>query len=56
MSPELVLPDGGPVPNKQPPPRGMEDFRAPLKDRDGFRWVQEMYARHRAPAKTAASA
>lgn len=52
----IVLPDGGPVPNEQPPPRGMEEFREPLRDRDGFRWVREMYARHRSPATAAAAA
>jgi glutathione S-transferase len=52
----IVLPDGGPVPNDEPGPRGMEEFREPLKDRDGFKWVDEMYARHRRPVKTAAVA
>jgi glutathione S-transferase len=46
----LVLPEGGPVPTDMPAPRGMERFRAPLKDRPGYRWVQRTYERHRRPA------
>jgi hypothetical protein len=36
--------------------RGLEQFRAPLKGRRGFRWVEEMFHRHREPAKATASA
>jgi len=50
----LVLPEGGPVPTDMPAPRGMERFRAPLKDRPGYRWVQQTYERHRRPAVLAA--
>jgi glutathione S-transferase len=46
----LVLPEGGPVPTDMPAPKGMERFRAPLKDRPGYRWVQQTYERHRQPA------
>ncbi len=46
----LVLPEGGPVPTDLPAPRGMERFRAPLKDRPGYSWVQRTYERHRRPA------
>jgi glutathione S-transferase len=46
----LVLPEGGPVPTDLPAPAGMERFRAPLKDRPGYRWVQRTYERHRFPA------
>jgi glutathione S-transferase len=49
----LVRPDEGPVPNDEPAPRGLEGFRAPLADRDGFKWVEEMFSRHREPAKAA---
>lgn len=52
----LVLPDEGPVPNDEPPPAGVERFRAPLKERRGFKWVSEVYRRHRKPAKPAAVA
>jgi glutathione S-transferase len=52
----LVRPDEGPVPNDEPAPRGLEAFRTPLVDRDGFKWVEEMFSRHRQPAKAAVSA
>ena len=29
------------------PPEAYERFRAPLKERRGYRWVEEMYRRHR---------
>lgn len=55
----LVLPDEGPVPGDEPPPAGMESFRAPLRERPGYRWVEEIFRRHRrpsdAPVATAAS-
>jgi glutathione S-transferase len=46
----LVLPEGGPLPTDETPPEGLERFRAPLKERRGFRWVSEMFRRHRRPA------
>ena len=52
----LVLPPEGPLPADQEPARGMERFRKPLKDRRGFKWVAEMFRRHRKPAKQAAAA
>ena len=52
----LVRPDEGPVPNDEPAPKGLEAFRVPLMDRDGFKWVEEMFRRHRTPAKAAAAA
>ena len=52
----IVLPDEGPIPNDTPGARGIEEFRAPLVDRDGFKWVEEMFARHRLPAPAAAPA
>ena len=51
----IVLPDGGPIPNDQPPARGLQEFRKPLEDRPGFQWVNEMYSRHRKPAQAVAS-
>jgi glutathione S-transferase len=45
----LVLPDEGPLPNDEPGPAGMESFRAPLEERPGFQWVEEIYRRHRRP-------
>jgi glutathione S-transferase len=49
----LVLPEDGPVPTDEPAPRGMERFRAPLKERRGFKWVEETFRRHRRPAAEA---
>jgi glutathione S-transferase len=46
----LVLPEQGPVPTDAPPPRGFQRFRAPLEERRGFKWVAEMFRRHRKPA------
>lgn len=52
----LVLPDEGPVPTDEPPPAGIESFRAPLKERRGYQWVEEMFHRHRRPAGIRAAA
>ncbi|HMC50365.1 MAG TPA: glutathione S-transferase family protein [Solirubrobacterales bacterium] len=52
----LVLPDEGPVPTDEPPPAGMEDFRAPLKERPGYRWIEETFRKHRRPADIAVPA
>jgi glutathione S-transferase len=45
----LVLPPEGP--ELPPPPEGFERYRAPLAERPGYRWVQEMFRRHRRPAR-----
>jgi glutathione S-transferase len=50
----LVFPPEGP--NLPDPPEGYERFRAPLADRAGYRWVEEMFRRHRRPAPLAAVA
>jgi glutathione S-transferase len=43
----LVTPPEGPkVPPVTP---GYEEFRAPLRDRRGYRWVEEIFRRHRKP-------
>ncbi|HEY0390701.1 MAG TPA: glutathione S-transferase family protein [Solirubrobacterales bacterium] len=52
----LVLPDEGPLPEEEPLPAGMESFRAPLEERTGYQWVEEMFRRHRSTAKVAAAA
>ena len=52
----LVLPAEGPLPADEEPPAGIERFRAPLKERRGYRWVEEMFHRHRKPAKAGAAA
>ena len=42
----IVLPPEGPkTPERQPP--GLERFRKAIADRDAYRWVEEMFARHR---------
>ncbi len=51
----LVLPDEGPLPATEAPPAGMEEFRAPLRERPGYRWVEEMFRRHRHRARAAAA-
>jgi glutathione S-transferase len=43
----LVLPEEGPVPTDEPAPAGMESFRAPLRERPGYRWVEETFRKHR---------
>jgi glutathione S-transferase len=43
----LVTPPEGP--RLPPAPAGYEEFRAPLRDRRGYRWVEEMFRRHRKP-------
>jgi glutathione S-transferase len=52
----LVLPDEGPVPTDEPPPAGIESFRAPLQERSGYRWVEETFRKHRWPAGVAVAA
>lgn len=46
----LVRPPEGPIPAEQAGPKGFEAFREPLRERRGFRWVAEMFHRHRRPA------
>ncbi|MGI9020143.1 MAG: glutathione S-transferase family protein [Solirubrobacterales bacterium] len=43
----LVAPPEGP--EVEVTATGFEEFRAPLRERTGFRWVEEMFARHRRP-------
>ena len=45
----LVLPEEGPLPTDESPPEGLERFRAPLKERRGFQWVEETFRRNRHP-------
>ena len=51
----LVLPDDGPLPPGEPAPQGLERFRAPLKERRGFKWVEETFSRHRKRARRTAA-
>lgn len=42
----IVLPPEGPkTPERRPP--GLERFRKAIADRDAYRWVEEMFSRHR---------
>ncbi|MGH2953713.1 MAG: glutathione S-transferase family protein [Solirubrobacterales bacterium] len=47
----LVTPPQGP--RLPEPPRALEEFRTPLKERRGYRWVAEMFRRHRKPGSRA---
>jgi glutathione S-transferase len=49
----LVGPDEGPTPGSTMPD-SFEAFREPLRERPGYLWVEEMFRRHRLPAKSAA--
>lgn len=52
----LVMPDEGPLPTDVELPAGLEHFRAPLRERSGYHWVEETYRRHRQPATIVAGA
>jgi glutathione S-transferase len=52
----LVIPDEGPLPTEIDSAAGLERFRAPLRERRGYRWVAEMFRRHRKPGRRAATA
>jgi len=43
----LVQPPEGP--SLPPSPAAIESFRAPLKERSGYQWVERMFAKHRKP-------
>jgi glutathione S-transferase len=48
----LVTPEEGPLPTEIQSAAGLESFRAPLEERRGYRWVAEMFRRHRKPAES----
>ncbi|HET9162556.1 MAG TPA: glutathione S-transferase family protein [Solirubrobacterales bacterium] len=52
----LAEPEGAPLPADQQMPEGFEEFREPLRERRGFKWVAEMFRRHRQPARAQAEA
>jgi glutathione S-transferase len=52
----LVLPDEGPLADNEPAPAGLESFRAPLRERSGYKWVEETFRRHRRPARAVSAA
>jgi glutathione S-transferase len=43
----LVVPPEGPLDPELPRPAAFESFRQSLSDRRGYRWVEEMFRRHR---------
>lgn len=47
----IVGPAEGPLPADQPSPAALERFRDSLHDRPGFRYVEEMFRRHRRPVR-----
>ena len=47
----LALPEEGPLNAESPSAKGFDEFRAPLEERRGVKWVKEMFRRHRKPAK-----
>jgi glutathione S-transferase len=47
----LVQPEEGPISADEPAAAGFERFREPLRQRRGFKWVAEMFHRHRKPAR-----
>ncbi len=49
----LVTPEEGPLPSDEESAAGFERFRAPLKERRGYEWVEEMFRRHRKSARAA---
>jgi glutathione S-transferase len=49
----LAFPPEGPT---APAPAGFESFRAPLADRVGYRWVEEMFRKHRHYSAASSSA
>ncbi|HEY1853269.1 MAG TPA: glutathione S-transferase family protein [Solirubrobacterales bacterium] len=52
----VVMPEGGPLPADIRLPSELERFRAELRERPGYRWVEETYARYRrAPVPAAAA-
>lgn len=50
----LVGPAEGPIPPEQEMPTGFERLREETRDRPGFRWVEEMFRRHRKPGRSGA--
>jgi len=52
----LVMAEEGPLPNDMELPEGLEAFCAPLRKREGYRWIEQTYRRHRQPAAAAVSA
>lgn len=51
----VVMPSGGPLPADLQQPPAFERFRAELRDRPGYRWVEDTYRRYRAAPVPAAA-
>jgi glutathione S-transferase len=51
----IVAPAAGPS-SAEDLSKGIQRFRKPLVERRGFKWVEEMFARHRKPSRAAAAA
>lgn len=51
----LITPEGGPLPPETPTPPALERFRNGLRNRPGYIWVEEMFRRHRHPARMPAT-
>jgi len=52
----LVMPEEGPLPNDMELPAGLEAFCAPLREREGYRWIEQTYRRCRQPAPSVVGA
>lgn len=52
----LVRPAEGPLDPGEAGARGFEEFREPLRERRGVKWVAEMFRRHRQPVRAGAPA
>lgn len=52
----VVGPEGGPLPPDVPTPPAFERFRDGFRDRPGFKWVKEMFRRHRGLSRRSAPA
>lgn len=51
----IVNPPEGPLSVDLPTPPAFERFRESIHERPGFKWVEEMFRRHRRPGKPAAA-
>jgi glutathione S-transferase len=51
----MVRPVNGPVPHDSPSPPAFERFREDFVERPGYAWIEEMYRRHRVPARPLAA-
>lgn len=52
----IVNPPEGPLSEDLPTPPAFERFRESIGERPGFKWVEEMFRRHRHPAQATAGA